>query len=242
MATYRHTPAGRGYESWLGYFGACNDYWTMIDKCGSQTCPAIHGSGVVEMVDLWEQSKHGAISRPASELNNSQTCSQGNQHAGCRFEDDILVAHAQQVITSHQETTDGSPLFLFWAAHAAHGPRQVPLANLTRFNQTIDWEQRRIYHALVTYFDGLVGDLIATVNNTLGWENTLIVFASDNGGDDAANNFPHRGAKFSNWQVHTYAVLCIGCFCFFFTVGRVVFTFPALCPAEPSHPVAEVSS
>ena len=25
MATERQTPAGRGYESWLGYFGACND-------------------------------------------------------------------------------------------------------------------------------------------------------------------------------------------------------------------------
>ena len=25
MATTRQTPAGRGYESWLGYFGACND-------------------------------------------------------------------------------------------------------------------------------------------------------------------------------------------------------------------------
>ena len=24
MATLRHTPAGRGYESWLGYFGHCN--------------------------------------------------------------------------------------------------------------------------------------------------------------------------------------------------------------------------
>lgn len=25
MATFRHTPAGRGFESWLGYFGHCND-------------------------------------------------------------------------------------------------------------------------------------------------------------------------------------------------------------------------
>jgi len=32
MATMHHTPAGRGFQSWLGYFGHCNDYWTEIDK------------------------------------------------------------------------------------------------------------------------------------------------------------------------------------------------------------------
>jgi hypothetical protein len=32
------------------------------------------------------------------------------------------------------------------------------------------------------------------------WEDTLMVWASDNGGDAAANNYPLRGAKFSNWE------------------------------------------
>ena len=33
-----------------------------------------------------------------------------------------------------------------------------------------------------------------------GAQDTLIVWSSDNGGDGAANNFPLRGAKFSNWE------------------------------------------
>jgi arylsulfatase A-like enzyme len=37
-ATLRQTPAGRGYESWLGYWSACNDYWNMVPMCGPKTC------------------------------------------------------------------------------------------------------------------------------------------------------------------------------------------------------------
>jgi len=36
MATPRHTPAGRGYRSWLGYYNHCNDYWTEV--CVHRSC------------------------------------------------------------------------------------------------------------------------------------------------------------------------------------------------------------
>ena len=32
MATNKHTPYGRGYESWTGYFNHCNDYWNQVDN------------------------------------------------------------------------------------------------------------------------------------------------------------------------------------------------------------------
>jgi arylsulfatase I/J len=36
------------------------------------------------------------------------------------------------------------------------------------------------------------------------WENTLMVFTSDNGGPiyvpASANNYPHRGGKYSDWE------------------------------------------
>jgi len=28
MATPRHTPIGRGYDTWYGYYQHSNDYWT----------------------------------------------------------------------------------------------------------------------------------------------------------------------------------------------------------------------
>ena len=62
MATFTHTPAGRGFKSWLGYFGHCNDYWTEVDKCGMAACPSLaNPHETVSMVDLWEQADSGTV-------------------------------------------------------------------------------------------------------------------------------------------------------------------------------------
>ena len=35
MATRAHTPRGRGYDTWLGYYHHANDYWSQeIESCG----------------------------------------------------------------------------------------------------------------------------------------------------------------------------------------------------------------
>ena len=43
MATPDHTPQGRGYDSSLGYFCHCNDYWN--ENCGAG------------LVDLWDTDR-----------------------------------------------------------------------------------------------------------------------------------------------------------------------------------------
>lgn len=190
MATERHTPMGRGYETWLGYFGHCNDYWTEIDKCGMQTC------GKTEMVDLWSQnsSRHPS-SFPANAHNNSQKCSQQRQ-SGCEFEDALFLQRAKRIVREHDPQ---EPLFLFWGIHACHGPRQCPQETYDRF-RFIEHKGRRMYAALANYMDTMIGELVQELKAQRMYDDSLIVFSSDNGGDDAANNYPLRGAKFSNWE------------------------------------------
>jgi hypothetical protein len=82
---------------------------------------------------------------------------------------------------------------------------QVPAANYSRFNfmnpnnDQVD-ASRQMYHALATYLDGMVGEVQSLLVQHDMWQDTIVVFSSDNGGDSEANNFPHRGAKFSNWE------------------------------------------
>jgi len=57
-----------------------------------------------------------------------------------------------------------------------------------------------MYAALANYMDAMVGDLVQELKAKQMYENAIIVFSSDNGGDGAANNYPLRGAKFSNWE------------------------------------------
>ena len=200
-STLRQTPAGRGYESWLGYWSACNDYWNMEPKCGPSTC-TVDGA-THTMIDFWEQDRSvpssdpstGApyLSRPAKAVTNAKNCTQTDQYKGCEFEDDVLLSRAQKIVLEHaaDPSPTKAPLFLYWATHAAHGPREVPQATLDNFS-FIDWKARKTYAGLINHLDTLVGDMVATLKHTKTWDNTLIVWCSDNGGDDAANNYPQR--------------------------------------------------
>jgi len=61
---------------------------------------------------------------------------------------------------------------------------------------------------MVKYMDDVVGDLVAALKSTGLYNDTLIVFSSDNGGPlyvtANANNFPLRGGEF------IFALLYVG--------------------------------
>jgi arylsulfatase A-like enzyme len=59
---------------------------------------------------------------------------------------------------------------------------------------------RQQYHSMMYFLDEIIGNLTAQLKAKGLWENTLLVFTSDNGGPfdlgkGAATNFPLRGAK-----------------------------------------------
>ena len=55
---------------------------------------------------------------------------------------------------------------------------------------------------MVAFIDDVVGNLTLALKLRGLWDNTLIVVSSDNGGplQNGANNFPHKGGKYTNWQ------------------------------------------
>jgi len=91
------------------------------------------------------------------------------------------------------EGYDGSkPFFLYFASLAPHAPYQVPPSYLDRFPDVSD-PIRRTYLAMIAALDDQVGRVVAAVAKK-GWlENTVFVFASDNGG--ATNSLFATGAR-----------------------------------------------
>ena len=100
------------------------------------------------------------------------------------------------------------------AQHRAFVPTpQVPEETYAAFSEIQDdylamgLHHRRIYHAMVSYMDSAVGDVVDLLQSTERrmWNDTLVVFQTDNGGPSfagglpTANNFPHKGTKSSNW-------------------------------------------
>ena len=179
MATPDHTPLGRGFDSSLGYFHHANDYYT--ETAGNCNSTAHKG----RIVDLWETDK------PAHGMNGT---------GPDNYEEGLFRERLLKIVEEHDTST---PLFLYYAPHIVHGPLEVPEKYLNMFS-FIDDHDRQYYHAMVTYLDDVVGDLVAALKKRDMWSNLLFVSSSDNGGPvypgGGANNYPLKGGKVSDWQ------------------------------------------
>jgi arylsulfatase A-like enzyme len=115
-------------------------------------------------------------------------------------------ADAVAQINAHHPDT---PLFLYLAFTAPHSPYQAPKEYLEKYRHIED-PTRRAYAAMITCMDDEIGKVIATLEKKGMRDNTLIVFMSDNGGNQTAllagdadvsklklpaDNGPYRGGK-----------------------------------------------
>jgi len=193
MATEGHHPRARGWESWLGYWHHANDYWQhTVQTCGQK-----------KMKDLWQYN--ATFDGPATHLANGPSCSQETQDPAnetCIFEEKVLTDAVKKVINEHDLS---EPLFLLWSMHLVHMPLQVPQKYLDKFS-FIKNSYRQLNHAMSNYMDEQLGEVIALLKQREIWDNALVVFHSDNGGEIMAagicggNNWPLRGGKFSNFE------------------------------------------
>jgi arylsulfatase A-like enzyme len=98
-----------------------------------------------------------------------------------------------------QSRSDTKPFFLYLAYNAPHTPIQPPaewLAKVKDREQGIG-ERRAKLVALIEHLDDGIGKVIAALKANGQYENTLILFTSDNGGqlNVGASNGPWRSGK-----------------------------------------------
>jgi len=94
---------------------------------------------------------------------------------------------------------NNKPFFLYASFNAPHGPLQAPDEDIKRYAHIKD-EKRRIYSAMVHRLDVNVGKIVDELKAQNLFNNTIIVFLSDNGGPKAHKNpwtinAPFRGSK-----------------------------------------------
>jgi len=91
------------------------------------------------------------------------------------------------------------PFFLYLAYNAPHVPIQPTAASVerVRLRQPGIDERRARLVALVEHMDDGVGEVVAALKASGAYQNTLLIFTSDNGGQLSAggSNGPLRGAK-----------------------------------------------
>jgi len=217
MATPQHTPWGRGYDTWLGYFQHANDYWT---KGGNIAATGEIDNCLNSFLDFFETSAayRGGVQRPNL---LSDDCENSTAPDPPCYEEYIFKMRAKEIIRRHDASV---PLFLFYSFHLIHSPLQVPLSYQERIKDMVrlrggepfSSRNRMLYAAMVLYLDDVVGELTQELKTKQMWSNTLIVFTSDNGGPiyepGSGNNHPLKGGKYSDWEggVRTNAFLSGG--------------------------------
>ena len=216
-----HTPHGRGYEDWMGYYQHANDYWTK--GMGPITSPRATGEVDVCANKFTDFSRENETHRGGIEdaAALESTCRTSTEPDPPCYVEHIFREQTLRMIHRHNVS---EAMFHMHAFHLLHTPLEVPLAYLDKIDAVVkakggkpfDDKTRRLYHAMVLYLDDAVSMMVAALKDKGMWEDTLVVFSSDNGGPlyipSGANNHPLKGGKFSDFEggIRTNAFLSGG--------------------------------
>jgi arylsulfatase A-like enzyme len=174
-----------------GYQTACVGKWHLgLDSPNTPTergFDHFHGFLGDMMDDYYNHRRHG--------INYMRLGDQEIDPAG--HATDLFTDWAVDYI--HERHGHAEPFFLYLAYNAPHTPIQPPPDWVARVKQRQPGiaDKRAKLVALIEHMDHGIGQVIAALKETGEYDNTLVVFTSDNGGqlDVGANNGPLRGSK-----------------------------------------------
>ena len=108
------------------------------------------------------------------------------------YSTDLIGTRASSIIAEHDFSKQ--PLFLYVPFNAPHSPYQAKEEDLDKYKHIKD-ERRKTYCAMVDCMDQNIGKIMHALEEKGATQNTLVFFASDNGGSNASINKPLRGGK-----------------------------------------------
>ena len=95
---------------------------------------------------------------------------------------DLITNEAMQYIKNYRDKS--KPFFLYVPYSVPHFPVQEEKKWLDIYKDTTTNESRRAFAASVTHMDYAISQLLKTLNDEKLRENTLVIFISDNGGQE----------------------------------------------------------
>ncbi|XP_075556615.1 arylsulfatase B-like [Dermacentor variabilis] len=179
-----YTPTWRGFDSFFGYYNGQEFYYN-------------HTLGDVEGhcgLDLWRNVGH--TTQAVTDLNGT-------------YSTDAFTDEAKRIIADHDAE---KPLFLFLSYQAVHAAcldcnAEAPPEIVDQYSYITAYN-RSVFAGALHVMDRSVGEVLAALQSRGMLADSVVVFASDNGGaplssqlvSNTGNNFPLRGAKGDVWE------------------------------------------
>ncbi|KAG9480254.1 hypothetical protein GDO78_011976 [Eleutherodactylus coqui] len=114
------------------------------------------------------------------------------------YSTEMYTQRVQNILASHNPK---KPIFLYIAYQAVHSPLQAPGNYLENYKSITNVNRRR-YAAMLSCLDDAVNNITMALQKYGFYENSVIIYSSDNGGQPMAggNNWPLRGSKGTYWE------------------------------------------
>ncbi|PWE01477.1 sulfatase [Marinilabilia rubra] len=133
----------------------------------------------------------------------------GNPRLEDKPGDNYLTDRLAQEACRFLENTGDSPFYLNLWFYSVHTPLQAEKAKIEKYKSLVDssyYQQNPVYAAMVEHMDLAIGKVVEKLKSEDLFENTIILFTSDNGGllgnkkRSVTNNYPLREGKGHSYE------------------------------------------
>ncbi|XP_066985391.1 arylsulfatase B-like [Macrobrachium rosenbergii] len=175
FCSWDYTPLKRGFDTFYGFYTGASDHFT------HKRATPLKGEkeNSMEFLDL---------------RNNTEPDDTKSGH----YSTHLFGSVAEDIVRSRNPK---DPMFMYLAFQSVHSPLQVP-KNYSDIYSYVKDTNRRLYLGMVTAMDEAVGRLVTALEETGHYNNSVIIFTTDNGGPIrfGASNWPLRGGKATLWE------------------------------------------
>jgi arylsulfatase A-like enzyme len=210
MKTKDYLPSSRGFDKFYGFYLGCSDYWKHygdVDDNGEAGLD-LHEGGIELNIP------------PGEDVPLYNTASQ--------YSTTLYGKKAIEWIDLHAKTKPNVPWYMYLSFQGTHSGNnkfvQAPAKKIEKFKSISPDEtcgqydvctttptcthqaMRKTCAATLSVVDDAISDIVETLKATGMYENTIIVYSSDNGGppngtnNNMMNNWPLRSGKGSTWE------------------------------------------
>uniref|UniRef100_A0A0N4ZDC2 Sulfatase domain-containing protein n=1 Tax=Parastrongyloides trichosuri TaxID=131310 RepID=A0A0N4ZDC2_PARTI len=175
-----YLPTYRGFDYFYGFYGPQEGYFNhSVDYYKKEPF------GIVKGLDLFREYGRGIGSPDYGKDGIYST--------------EIFLQESVKIIEKHDKK---DPFFLFLSFQSVHPPLQAPVRHLKHCSKFKNDPTRKTYCGMLSSMDEAIGGLIKYLKYKNLYENSIIVFTSDNGGSVqwGARNTPLRGEKDTLWE------------------------------------------
>ncbi|XP_053649609.2 arylsulfatase B [Cherax quadricarinatus] len=185
FCSWQYTPTLRGFDTFYGYYQGAEYYYSHIVP------PHLYE----DLMCNDKKMSYGYDFRRNTDVEVTDNST---------YSPFLFSSYVEQLLSSRNPE---DPMFLYLPFQSVHFPLEVPEEYTEPYSFVKD-ENRTIVLGMISAMDEAVGRVVDALRTTGHYDNSVIVFTTDNGGPTtwAGNNWPLRGNKSSLFEGGTRGV------------------------------------